>query len=46
MVANILVGAVFAVIIIFAVRRVRRDAKNNSCSCGSGSCSSKDKCDK
>lgn len=47
MLANIVVGAIFAAIIIAAFRKVRRDAKNNTCSCGSSSnCSSKDKCNK
>lgn len=45
MLANIIVGGVFAAIIIVAFRKVRRDAKNNTCSCGS-SCSNKNKCKK
>lgn len=45
MLANILVGTIFAAIVIFAFIKVRSDAKNNKCSCGS-SCSSKNKCNK
>lgn len=42
---NIIVGLVFAGIIIFAFKKVYSDTKNNKCSCGS-SCSDKSKCNK
>jgi len=45
MTGNIIVGAVFAVIIIFAATKVFKDAKNQKCSCGT-SCSDKSKCHK
>ena len=45
MVGNIVVGIVFAGIIIFAATKVYKDAKNKKCSCGS-SCSEKNKCHK
>lgn len=43
MLGNIIVGLVFAGIVIFALTRVISDAKNKKCSCGS-SCSGKSKC--
>lgn len=46
---NIIVGLAFAVIIIFALKKVYTDTKNNKCSCGSScgkSCSNKGKCNK
>ncbi|MBU3190011.1 FeoB-associated Cys-rich membrane protein [Clostridium bowmanii] len=46
---NIIVGLVFASIIILAIRKVYKDTKNNKCSCGSScgkSCSDKSKCNK
>ncbi|WP_435789674.1 FeoB-associated Cys-rich membrane protein [Clostridium sp.] len=42
---NVIVGLVFACVIIFAFRKVYSDTKNNKCSCGS-SCSDKSKCNK
>lgn len=45
MTGNIIVGAIFAGIIIFALKKVISDAKNNKCSCGS-SCSDKSRCNK
>jgi hypothetical protein len=45
MYVNIVVGLVFASIIVFAFKKVYTDAKNNKCSCGS-SCSGKSKCNK
>lgn len=45
MLANIIVGLIFASVVIFALKKVRNDAKNNTCSCGR-SCSKKDKCNK
>ena len=46
MLGNIIVGVVFAAIVIFALTRVISDAKNKKCSCGSGGCSGKTKCNK
>jgi len=47
MLANIVVGLIFAAIILSAFKKVRNDAKNKSCSCGSSSsCSSKSNCNK
>lgn len=47
MMANIIVGLVFAAIVLLAARKVYQNAKNKSCSCGSsGSCSSKGNCNK
>jgi len=43
--ANIVIGLIFASILIFALKKVYTDAKNNKCSCGS-SCSDKSKCKK
>jgi len=45
MLGNIIVGLIFAGIVIFAAKKVYNDAKNNKCSCGS-SCSDKSKCNK
>jgi tetrahydromethanopterin S-methyltransferase subunit E len=45
MLANIIVGLIFASILILASRKVYKDAKNKKCSCGS-SCSDKSKCGK
>jgi len=45
MLGNIIVGLVFAGIVIFALTRVISDAKNKKCSCGS-SCCGKTKCNK
>ncbi len=45
MLVNIIVGLVFASIVIFALKKVYSDTKNNKCSCGS-SCSDKSKCNK
>ncbi|MBZ9634459.1 FeoB-associated Cys-rich membrane protein [Clostridium sp. FP1] len=45
MIVNIIVGLVFACIIILAFKKVYTDTKNNKCSCGS-SCSDKSKCHK
>ena len=45
MIANIVVGLVFASIIGFAAKKVYTDTKNKKCSCGS-SCSGKSKCKK
>ncbi|WP_432407555.1 FeoB-associated Cys-rich membrane protein [Wukongibacter sp. M2B1] len=45
MLPNIVIGTIFGAIVIFAFMKVRSDAKNNKCSCGS-SCSSKGKCHK
>ncbi|MBU3113502.1 FeoB-associated Cys-rich membrane protein [Clostridium lacusfryxellense] len=45
MLANIIVGLVFAIILIFAAKKVYTDTKNKKCSCGS-SCSGKSKCNK
>lgn len=45
MFTNILVGLVFAGIVLFAFVKVYSDSKNNKCSCGS-SCSNKSKCSK
>ncbi|WP_187119046.1 FeoB-associated Cys-rich membrane protein [Bacillus marasmi] len=45
MTATIVVGVIFAGILIFATRKVVSDAKNKKCNCSSsGSCSSKTKC--
>ncbi len=47
MLANIIVGLIFAVIIIIALRKVYSDAKNKKCSCGSScGCSDKSSCHK
>lgn len=44
---TIIVGLVFAGIILFAFKKVYFDVKNNRCSCGSSSnCSDKSKCGK
>jgi hypothetical protein len=45
MLANIIIGLIFASIVIFAFKKVCNDAKNKKCSCGS-SCSDKSKCNK
>ncbi|MGH4123749.1 MAG: FeoB-associated Cys-rich membrane protein [Clostridium sp.] len=45
MLTNIIVGLVFASILVFAFKKAYSDAKNNKCSCGS-SCSDKSKCNK
>jgi len=45
MLGNIVVGLIFASILIFAFTKVFNDAKNNKCSCSS-SCSNKNKCNK
>ena len=45
MLPNIIVGLIFAGILIFASKKVYNDAKNKKCSCGS-SCSDKSKCNK
>jgi len=45
MLGNIVVGLIFASIVILASRKVYNDMKNNKCSCGS-SCSDKSKCKK
>lgn len=45
MAVNIIVGLVFAGILLFAFKKVYEDAKNKKCSCGS-SCSDKSKCSK
>ena len=45
--ANIIVGLIFAAIILLASKKVYHNAKNNSCNCGSSSsCSNKSKCNK
>ena len=46
MLANIVVGLVFAAIVLHAFKKVRNDVKNNTCSGCSSSCSSKNKCNK
>ncbi len=47
MLVNIVVGLVFAGILIFAFKKAYTDAKSNKCSCGSSSnCSDKSKCNK
>lgn len=43
MLANIIVGVIFAAVVLIAFNKVRKDAKSNTCSCG-GSCSDKSKC--
>ncbi len=45
MLANIIVGLIFASIVAFALKKVYSDTKNNKCSCGS-SCTDKSKCNK
>jgi hypothetical protein len=45
MLPNIIVGLIFASILIFATSKVYNDMKNKKCSCGS-SCSDKSKCHK
>ena len=46
MLANIIVGLIFAAIVLSAFKKVRNDVKNQTCSgCGS-SCSNKSKCGK
>ena len=43
MVATIIVGVVFAAVILLAGKKVYIDTKNNKCSCSS-SCSDQSKC--
>lgn len=43
MIADIIVGLVFAGILIFAFTKVYKDIKNKRCGCGS-SCSDKSRC--
>ncbi|SEN37887.1 Virus attachment protein p12 family protein [Mesobacillus persicus] len=43
MVATIVVGLAFAMILLFAVKKVYSDAKNQKCSCSSA-CSPQTKC--
>jgi hypothetical protein len=44
---TIIVGLIFAGILIVASKKVYRDIKNNRCSCGSSSnCTDKSKCNK
>ena len=45
MLINIIVGLVFACIVLLAFKKAYTNAKNNKCSCGS-SCSDKSKCKK
>ena len=47
MTGNIIVGLIFACILIFASKKVYSDLKSNKCSCGSASnCSDRSKCNK
>lgn len=46
MLANIIVGIIFAAVVLIAFNKVRKDAKNNTCAGCGGGCSNKSKCGK